>query len=45
MDTTEYQVPEETLVNLDKWPTKGKPICESGKACRKLIIERHIHDQ
>jgi len=40
MDTAEYQVKAGTAVNLDKWPTKVKSICESKKDYRKLLKDQ-----
>lgn len=40
MDTAGYQVKAGTAVDLDKWPTKVKSICESKKDYRKLLKDQ-----
>lgn len=40
MDTAGYQVKAGTAVDLDKWPTKVKSVCESKKDYRKLLKDQ-----
>ena len=41
IDSTEYRVREGDDVDLDKWPTKGKPVCGSKKDY-KALLEEHV---
>ena len=41
IDTSEYQVRDGDDVDLEKWPTKGKPVCKS-KDDYKALLEDHV---
>jgi PPK2 family polyphosphate:nucleotide phosphotransferase len=41
IDTETYRVREGDDVNLDKWPTKGKPVCKS-KQDYKALLNDHV---
>ncbi len=43
IDANEFRVPEGKKVNLNKWPTRVKPVCKSKKKYRKLL-QQHVEE-
>jgi len=41
IDTEDYRVREGDDVDLDKWPTQGKPVCKS-KDDYKALLKKHV---